>query len=539
MEDEILEEKLETERVELNESNKKNNSTSKKSLKKNYLFNLIYQIFVLIVPLITTPYISRILSAEGVGQYSFTNSLQSYFSIVAALGFGYYAQRLIAFNQDNKTEKSKIFWEIIIVRSFSVGFATLLNLILYFAGIYKEYSVLMLWWTLNIVAVGLDITFLLQGNEDFGKIVGRNVIIKIISIVLIFTLVKKQSDVWLYVILTSLASLLGNLSLWFYLPKYLDKVSIKELKPFKHFWPAIKLFIPTIATSVYTILDKTLIGLLIQDTYTVEEVKIIDGVETVVSTIKKYSDLENGYYEQSEKIVKICISVLTALGTVMIPRNSKLYSEGKIEEVKNNLYFSSNFIWVIGMPMMFGLIAVASNLVPWFFGDGYLKCVNLICIFAPLTLFIGFSNIFGLQYLIPTGRDKKFTIGILTGTISNLILNIILIPFFWSYGAVIASITAEFLVTLMMYLLVRKEISLKKILKTSIKPLIASTIMFAFVYFLSTKLTSSIINTLILVMIGAIIYFVILLILKEKLLYIGINMIKDKFLNFMKNKHRK
>lgn len=514
-----------TKDIKLDESNEH----KKKDLKKNYVFNLIYQIFVLIVPLITAPYISRILSAEGIGQYSFTNSLQSYFTLVAALGFGYYAQRLIAFNQDNKHEQSKIFWEIIIVRSFSVGFAVLLNLILYFTGVYKEYNSLMFWWTLNILAIGFDITFLLQGNEDFGKIVGRNVVIKIISVALIFILVKKQTDVWLYVILTSCASLLGNISLWLYLPKYLNKIKRSELKPLRHFWPTVKLFIPTIATSVYTILDKTLIGLLIQDTYVVKETQIVNGVETVVEVVKKYSDLENGYYEQSEKIVKMCLCVMTALGTVMIPRNSKLFMEGKTEDLKKNFYFAINYVWVLGIPMMFGLAAIASNIIPWFLGDGYDKCIQLMQIFTPLIIFIGLSNVFGLQYLIPTGRDKKFTIGILAGTISNLILNCILIPFFWSYGAIIASLVAEFLVTLTMYLLIRKEVSLKETLKTAIKPLIAGLAMFALVYFLSTKFSPSILHTLALVAIGAVTYFILLLVMKEKLVYNSLNKMKSKF----------
>ncbi len=507
----------------------KSNGHKKKDLKKNYIFNLIYQIFVLIVPLITAPYISRILSAEGVGQYSFTNSLQSYFTLIAALGFGYYAQRLIAFNQDNKHEQSKIFWEIIIVRSFSVCFAVLLNLVLYFTGVYKEYSSLMFWWALNILAIGFDITFLFQGNEEFGKIVGRNVIIKALSVILIFILVKKQSDVWLYVILTSCANLLGNISLWLYLPKYLNKVKRSELKPLRHFWPTVKLFIPTIASSVYTILDKTLIGLLIQDTYVVQETQIVNGVETVVEVVKKYSDLENGYYEQAEKIVKMCMCVMTALGTVMIPRNSKLYVEGKTEELKNNFYFAIHYVWVLGIPMMFGLAAISSNIIPWFLGDGYDKCILLMQIFTPLIIFIGLSNVFGLQYLIPTGRDKKFTIGILAGTISNLLLNCILIPFFWSYGAIIASLIAEFLVTFTMYLLIRKEISLKEVFKTAIKPLIAGIIMFALVYFLSTVFTSSILHTLALIAIGAVIYLVMLVLMKEEMIYIGVNAIKSKF----------
>lgn len=505
-----------------------NPKKSKKSLKRNYIYNVIYQIFILIVPLITAPYISRVLSAEGVGQYSFTNSIQSYFTLVAALGFGYYAQRQIAANQNDKKEQSKIFWEVNIVRLFSVGLAILVNFILIWTKLYGTYNELMLWWTLNILAVAFDITFLLQGNEDFGKIVGRNAIVKIISVVLIFILVKQKNDVWLYVLLTSCASLIGNMTLWFYLPKYLCKVKFTELNPTRHIWPTIKLFIPTIATSIYTVLDKTLIGLLIPDTYTVTEIQIVNGIETTIESIKKYSDLENGYYEQSEKIAKICLAVITALGTIMVPRNSKLYAEKNENALKENFYFATNYVWLLAVPMTLGLAAVAPNLIPWFLGDGYEKCILLLQLFSPLILIIGFSNVFGIQYLIPTQRDKKYTIGILTGTITNLILNCVLIPFFWSYGAVIASLIAEFAVTFTMYLLIKKEISTKRVLLQSIKPLIAGSIMFVCVYFIGKLFTSSILNTILLVLIGVVIYFILLLIMKEKMLFTYFNQIKSK-----------
>lgn len=498
--------------------NDDSNNIVKKSLKKNYIYNLIYQIFVMIVPLVTTPYISRVLSAEGVGRFSFTSSLQDYFTLFATLGFGYYAQRLIAFNQNDKDEQSKIFWEIILVRLCSTSIAIVVNLILYFSNIYKQYSQLMVWWNLSILAVAFDITFLFQGNEDYNKIVIRNIIVKLIIICLVFVLVKNNTDVWIYVILTSGANLLGNFSLWACLPKYLNKINFKTLHPLRHIKPTIQLFIPTIAGTIYTVLDKTLIGLLIKDTYTVVETEVIDGTQTSVEVVKKYSDLENGYYAQSEKIVKICIQLLNALGTIMVPRNSKLYSEGKVKELKDNIYFTSNYLFVLGIPMALGLIALAPLLVPWFLGDGYSKCINLIPLFTPLVIIIGFSFLFGLQYLIPTGRDKKYTIAILIGAFTNLILNCVLIPFFWSYGAVIASLIAEFAVTLTMYLLVRKEISIKIILLQAIKPLIAGIIMFIACYFIVSHLASSFINILIIIIAGALIYFILLLVLKEKLL---------------------
>ena len=508
---------------------------NKKSIKKNYLFNLIYQIFILIIPLVTTPYISRVLLADGVGQYSFTFSIQSYFVLIAALGFGYYAQREIANHQNDKKSQSIIFWEVTIIKILSVGFAVSLNLAFVYIGVYQTYKELMAWWTINIAAVALDITFLLQGNEDFGRIVGRNVLIKTIGVILVFILVKNNTDVWIYVLITSISTLLGNLSLWIYLPKYLSKISLKSLKPFRHFIPTLRLFLPTIATSIYTMLDKTLIGALINETFVAQEEQIVDGVPTVVSVVKQYSDLENGYYEQSEKIVKMCLAVVGALGTVMIPRNSKLYADNNWTDLKKNVYFATDYVWLTCIPMAAGLAAIAPNFVPWFFGAGFEKCILLIQVFTPLIIFIGFSNVLGLQYLIPTKRDKKFTIGILAGTFSNLALNCILIPLLWSYGAVIASLIAEFLVTLTMYLLIRKEISLKTILKGAIKPCLAGIIMFACVFIIQFFLRPKWYFTVLLIFIGIISYFVVLIALRETKLTSIINKVA-LFLRKKKNK---
>ena len=154
-----------------------------KSVKKNYIYNLIYQVFLLIVPLVLTPYVSRVIGVEGVGKYSFSYSLISYFTILSNIGFNYYGQREIAKHQDDKYAKSKSFWEIILCRSIFVIVSTSLNLILYSLNAYQSYSQLMLILTINIFAVALDISFYFQGNEEFGKIVLRNIIIKSLSII--------------------------------------------------------------------------------------------------------------------------------------------------------------------------------------------------------------------------------------------------------------------------------------------------------------------------------------------------------------------
>ncbi|MEE1161366.1 MAG: oligosaccharide flippase family protein, partial [Acutalibacteraceae bacterium] len=245
-----------------------------KSITKNYLYNLIYQILIIIIPIITTPYVSRVLGADGVGKYSFSNSIVSYFVIFASLGFGYYAQREIAKYQGDKKKQSEIFWEIIIVRSVSVLTALVFYFTVMALGVFKEeYILLMMILSVSILAVAFDISFLFAGNEVFSKTVLTNTLLRILNVIAIFVFVKDRNDLWKYVLITALTLLTANASLSVYAKSFLCRIDIKSLKPIRHIKPAVILFLPTIAISVYTYLDKTMIG-------------VITG-----------SDFENGFYE--------------------------------------------------------------------------------------------------------------------------------------------------------------------------------------------------------------------------------------------------
>ena len=464
-----------------------------KSITKNYLYNLIYQILIIIIPIITTPYVSRVLGADGVGKYSFSNSIVSYFVIFASLGFGYYAQREIAKYQGDKKKQSEIFWEIIIVRSASVSTA----LIVYFAaivlGVFKEeYTLLMMILSVSILAVAFDISFLFAGNEDFSKTVLTNTVVRILNVISIFVFVKDRNDLWKYVLITVLTVLTANASLSVYAKNFLCKIEIKSLRPIRHIKPAVILFLPTIAISVYTYLDKTMIG-------------VITG-----------SDFENGFYEQAEKIVKIVMTVVTSLGAVMIPRNSNAFERKDMQAIRQNIYRSVRFVLLLGIPMMIGLIAVSDNMVPWFLGDGYYKSANIMKILSVLILAIGLSNVFGLQYLIPADEDKKFTISVTCGAFTNFLLNLVLIRLFKSYGAAIATIVAETVVTVIMFCFIRKNVSLCEILKNSTKYLISGIIMFVPCFVLGRILEPSIINTFIIVFIGVVVYLICLILLKDE-----------------------
>lgn len=465
-----------------------------KSIKKNYIYNVIYQILLLVVPLITTPYVSRVLSVDGIGLYSYANSIVSYFVLVATLGTTTFGQRQISYNHDNKEELSRTFWELFIFRTLTSAF-TLAVYFVIFTIVYQENQLIYLIFSLNIINVIFDISWFFQGLEEFGKTVLRNIIFKILSVVAIFVFVRTQNDLWLYVLFMIAFTVLGNLTMWLYLPKYLCKV--KGIRPFRDTKSIIQFFIPTVATQIYTVLDKSMIGW------------FTDGTT------------ENGYYEQAEKISKIALAVVTSLGTVMIPRISKVFKDGNIEKVRYYLYKSYRFVWMLSIPIMFGLVAISDIFVPVFFGDGYEKCEILIPIFSLLTIIIGLSNVNGMQLFVPTGRQNILTLTVVVGAIVNIIFNLILIPLFASIGACIASVIAEFCVTLVgfIYIKVKDKMPISPIFKSSIKYWIAGTVMFGALIGLKFILDSNIIGLVISISSGILIYFILLLIMKDSFLY--------------------
>ena len=482
---------------------------------RNYIFNAIYQVFLIIVPLITMPYISRVLSPDGIGMYSYSFSLITYFTLASGLGIPMYAQREIAKHQDDKQIQSKIFWEMFILRSVSSGICIIINLLLCGLGIYGRYQSLMIVLTINIIAVVFDISYLFQGNEKFGIIALSNALIKAVGVAMIFVLVKTRDDLWKYVLINSLIVLFSSLCLWLRIGKHISKVKIKELKPFSHLPAVILLFLPTIVISIYTVLDKTLIGVILNN------------------------DSENGFYEQSERIVKMVITIITSISTVMMSRNATEYSKGNIENVKNNIYNTVKFVWFLGTPLMLGIIAVARNLNYWFFGPGYEPVINLMIVFSPIILALSFNNIFGVQYLIAIGKDKKFTISVVIGAVMNFILNIILIKTIGTVGAVIASVVSETSILVIQLIMVRKDFSILKMLLLGWKNIIGSLIMFVVLYLSYRNFESTIVNTILYGVTGIIIYFVLMLVLRDELLYKFLRIIINKIKSITTQKQGK
>ena len=474
---------------------------ARKSIVKNYLYNLTYQILTLILPLITASYLARVLGATGNGIYSYTYTIVNYFVLFGSLGISMYGQREIAYAQDDKSKMKKTFVELVLFRFITIGIATM---VYYFAFMRQgEYSIYYRILLFELIAAAFDISWFFQGMEDFKKTVLRNITVRLVSVALIFLLVKEESDLNKYLAIYALADFLGNLSLWFYLPKYFKGVKIKNIEIVSQIPAIVLLFIPQIANKVYNMLDTTMLGNLIAD------------------------KAETGYYEQSQKVIRVLLTLVTSLGTVMVPRMASMFANGETKKINEAMKKSFNFTYLLSFPIMFGLIAISKNFVPWFFGPGYTKVIVLMNIITPIVLLMGIANIIGTQYLLPTKRQKEFTISVLMGVIVNFILNYIMINLWSSVGACIATVISQIVVDGMQFYYVRNEINLKEMLALSGKYLIAGLIMFVCCILVQIVL-SGFICMLIQIILGVCIYFGILIFFKDEFVYLLIAKVREK-----------
>ena len=394
------------------------------SIRKNFIYRSCYEVLVLLTPLITTPYIARVLGSDGVGVSSYTHSLMAIFTMFAALGTPQYGMREIARHRDDPAESSRLFWEIELLTVFtsSVCLVVWLGLCVF----YLEYRPYLLALIPLLIGTAVNINWYFTGHEKILYTVARNAACKIIGIILLFTCIKTKEHLFLYILLDSLVTLFGNLSMWTYLPKMLVKVDFRTLRFRRHFRETLIYFVPTVATSVYTVLDKTLLGLITHN----------------------YST--SGFYDQAHRIYSIINAlVFTSLNAVMEARISYLFAKGREAEIKTRIRRAIDYTMLAGFGCVFGLVGVAKVFVPVFWGAGWAPVEQMIYLMAPLTLIIGVSYCLGSLYYNPSGNRAQSARYIIVGSCVNLVLNLLLIPRWAAVGAILASILAEGTITVL------------------------------------------------------------------------------------------
>lgn len=473
------------------------------SVKKNYLYNISYQVFMAIVPLITTPYISRILSVDGIGIYSYSYSMVRYFWLLSILGTATYGLRIIGISQENLQERSYKFWNLFILK-------TILSIFCIFA--YYSYIFMIpnnktigAIQGIYLLAAMFDISWFYQGMENFKKISIKNFVVKIMNVVFIFVFIKNQSDLLLYTFGLAFFQFAGNISMWFSLKKYITRIEIKKLKPLEYLKPSAELFIPSVSAQIFSVIDKSMIGWITKNS------------------------AENGYYEQAMKIIDVSLVFITTIGTIMVPSISRAYKNGDKKSVIQSLNKSLNFIYFLGIPMMIGIISISDKFVPLFFGNGYEKSIYILDILSLLYMFMGINTVVGTQYMISTGQQRKHTCFLLISGTVNVILNYLLINKILSIGAAIASVIGEITLTILenIFLIKTKQYDFRKTAKKSIHYIISSTIMAIFIRLFINRV-HNLISLIILIAGAGVIYISTLVLLKDQFLLEQLNNIKKK-----------
>ena len=481
-------------------------------MKKNFIYNLINQIFVLIIPLITAPYLARVLGEVGNGQLSYSNSIITYFVLGTNLGYVIYGQREIARTRDNVEERSSVFWEISILRFINMTVSAAVLLTIFFTiGFGDKYNILILLLGIQIIATFFDISFYYQGVENFKGLAIRSVIVKLIGLVCIFIFVKRQEDLWIYALCLSLSLLFGNIIMWPSMIKQIKFVPIKSLEIKKRIWPSILIFLPTLAVTIYSVLDKTMIGLLSPN-----------------------PDYDNGCYEQAYKLNGIALLLVTVISPIFASRNTYDYSHGKIDDFKKHIYFSSKYVWMVGLPLIAGFAVLSKSLSAWFLGEGYDEVPMMLIIMSVRFIASGFGVTFGDQLLVAIGKEKYATVATTIAALINFGLNFWLIPIYGGIGAAITTAIAEIIVTLILAFFVwkNKYVSIKKIIFSSWKFLVSAAVMFVPIYFIEKHFSYNVWSFLLITFIGACLYALMLIILREEfftnIIMDGYKVIKSK-----------
>ncbi len=415
-----------------------NTSQEKKAVRtlgRNFLYNVIYQMLLIVIPLLTTPYIARVLGAERVGIYTYTYTVANYFVLFAMLGQKNYGNRSIAVVRDDRVRLRAVFSEIYGLQALCgvICIAVYVLFCIFFGGENRLYFYIE---GLYVLSALFDISWFFMGLEQFRVTVSRSIVIRLLTLIAIFVFVRDEGDLAVYALIMALGMLLSQLTLWYCLPRYLGSRKEGLLHPtvracLRHLPSELVLFIPVIAVSLYKMMDKLL----------------LKGMSTYT---------EVGFFESADRIIGIPLGVITALGTVMLPRMSHLAAADDREQSAHYIRMSMRFAMFLGVGMMCGLYAVAEDFVPLFLGEGYTPVITLLRLLTPTVLFIAWANVIRTQYLIPNHRDTGYIVSVLLGAAVNLALNLLLIPYMQATGAVIATLGAEGVVCISQTVMVRK-----------------------------------------------------------------------------------
>ncbi|AZP93054.1 flippase [Enterococcus mundtii] len=390
-----------------------------KNIARNFIYQSIFQIMKIVIPIITIPIVSMALGPAGIGIFNYTNSIAQYFVLVASVGVAMYGNREIALAYNRQEDISKLFWEIVVFKAI----LTLAVFFIYIAVVsFLPNSNYFYFQSLTILAVLFDISWFFMGIEDFKLTSVSSLFVQIITFVLILLFIKDSNDVGIYILIQTAGIFVSQVLVWFFIKPYITFQKINLKKSFSHIKGSFEFFIPQVAITLYTNLNKTLLGLFI-------------GASAV------------GFYTNSLTLNTVFITIITTLDIVLLPHMSGLFAKKNVERIVELMDKTIDLQLFFSLPIMFGMLTVYDKLVPWFFGEKFLFINNVIPFFTPLIVIIPLGMAVSRQYLIPIGKVREYNKSVIIGAGINIISNLILLPTVGFFGVVISNLLAEFFVT--------------------------------------------------------------------------------------------
>lgn len=464
-----------------------------KSVKANYLFNLINSGSQLLFPLITFSYVSRIMLADGIGQVNFFQSIISYISLLTCLGIPMYAIREVAKVRDNATEMTRTTVEILLLHAFLslLGYVAVSVICMTVTQVQTDIPLfLLLSTTIFFTAIGCE--WFYQGIEDFKYVAARGLLIKVVSVVLLFLVVRTKEDILWYGAYSVFGVLGGNIFNFIRLRKYLhrDVIDFRTLHPMRHLKPALHVFALNVVISIYLQLNNVLLG-------------FMKDAEAV------------GYFTAATKIMVITMSISSSLSTVIMPRTSNLIAEGRMDEFKALVQKSYDFILALAIPLMVGLIFTSPSAILLLSGIGFAPAILTSQIVAFNILMVGLSGVMGIQVLYPLGKINIVILCTLIGAVVNILLNILLIPRYGHNGTAVAYMLAEVAVTVSMFFIGKKYIPIRFLKRQHLNYVLGSVVVGGCLHFISLLELENIATLITMVSVGGLVYILILLSLKD------------------------
>lgn len=450
-------------------------------LKQNFAFQMAYQILIYAVPLVVSPYLTRTLGGKSLGIYTYVNSIAYYFLLFINLGINKHGQRIIAATRDDETELRKNFWSLFAVHTVASAFGILAYIIFVSAFCSENRSIYII-QTAYVASAFADITWLFYGLENFRSVAIKNACIKTLECILIFMLVKKAGDLKVYTVIVSASALLGQMIM---IPQ-----GIKICKPIKitfndakrHIKPMVVLFISVIATTLYTVFDKTLLGAL---SNTIENV---------------------AYYEYANKIISIPKVIISVVGTVIFPRACKCAANHDMVGQKNVMRLSCITACILGSASTFGLAAVSKKLAIVYYGKEFLVCGQVMLLMTPLILIVSLGDIFRSGYLIPCHKDNTYVVSNIISAIINILISAMMIPHIGIYGAILGTFIAETIGFILQAYACKNIFKFKDIFDTLFPFLFVGLIMYLIVAYIDRNTEYTLLWLSIEVIIGIIVY---------------------------------